>query len=303
MSDSLRTRLSKWLGIAILVLAFLVWTVVHDDTEKVLFGAALFLGGVFLKFFIEYLRTRDRVRAQRNRNSSARRIASDLRSGAVSTDYVLFLRPFRGTNILFSTLDRLGADKEPTSFDFEMYATAQFEKLNFPVICAGASSNNDGAGSLEFDEGRWKSEVLMLMRAAKIIIAVPSMSPGSWWEIETIVREGLLPKCAFVQPPSSDNIELVNDLPSVADLFAPENEFASHSGQDFKKQIRTKMALDWTAIQRSCQELGFEIPGYHPWGQLFRIVPTEGIRSIKPQLLRPIFRGNRFADAVLILFE
>lgn len=165
-----------------------------------------------------------------------------------------------------------------------MYATASFEKQNLAFICVGSSSQNDGGGSVEVDDSMWKTEVLRLMRGARIIIVVPSPSPGSWWELQTIVRERILSKCAFVQPPSSDRL-----LPDTDD--------------ELLKDCRNRIAAEWTEVMQSCQTIGIDIPHYDPWGQLFRITPDRGMLAISPFLLRNIFRGNRFAEAVLILFE
>ena len=50
----------------------------------------------------------------------------------------------------------------------------------------------------------WHQEVLDLVHASRLIFVIVSATDGLLWEIDTLVRMGLLPKVIFVFPPAED---------------------------------------------------------------------------------------------------
>lgn len=110
--------------------------------------------------------------------------------------FFLYLRPFKVTN---NQLYGLFLFDPTIKTDFE-------EKLtNFLIdkgllIGLGTQFEAIGAGRVNTTEEEWREQILKCMKAASCIFLIPSHQPGTFWEIEQIVKLNFLSKTIFITP-------------------------------------------------------------------------------------------------------
>lgn len=197
---------------------------------------------------------------QRRNDSIAAGIMQSLRTdpGRPHSDFFLYLRAFETTgrlNIpLYLRLQQFGASAgRLLTNDVESYVSGAIRRVA-PLIALGRPGEVDGAGRILSKDERWMTDILLLLKACKAILMVPSDRPGTLWEIEAIRREGLLSKCVFMMPPRSKK-----------------------GGLDTHER--------WESARRGMAELGLEAPEYQDTGMLFVLAPNGKVAEVEPILL------------------
>lgn len=68
---------------------------------------------------------------------------------------------------------------------------ARYLKTVGPFVAIGRPGEllrPGGAARRYFDQSRWQQEVVRLVREAALIVIQPDISPGVWWEVETVLK-------------------------------------------------------------------------------------------------------------------
>ncbi|MEO0883768.1 MAG: hypothetical protein AAFY34_13710 [Pseudomonadota bacterium] len=148
---------------------------------------------------------------QRRRDLAAENIWTMLRDGsAPDNPFVLYLRPFSSTDAISET--KVSAIPVQTSggrqliigtdnLEFE----TQIEQAVRPIgtlVGLGDPLEHEGAGRIRLHDDIWQDAVRKLMHEATLIILLPSPDGGTRWEVETLLRSGLLQKAIIVDPPN-----------------------------------------------------------------------------------------------------
>jgi len=142
-------------------------------------------------------------------------LESDGGSEKAKPPFLLYLRPFWSTGnfVEYSDVDMTDPFLGFSNIDFELEEQIRKGLLPFGAMVAlGAPGEHFGAGRLPVEEDRWKEKILLLMKHARWIIAVPSGRPGTLWELERIFEHGVQTKTIFVMPPSAGRRKAKRDV-------------------------------------------------------------------------------------------
>lgn len=171
--------------------------------------------------------------------------------------FYLYLRAFETTGRLraplFVRLRRLSlAAHRGVTDDIESYV-GQAVRSIAPLIALGRPGEAVGAGRIQTADATWQADIDLLIQRAQAVLLVPSERPGTRWEIEKLLREGLLPKVVFVMPPRS-----------------------AEGGYDTQAR--------WEVARTSLASLGVELPPYDPDGLLFELSAQGRLLQAEPLL-------------------
>lgn len=201
-----------FVGFLVLLFCYVFFDV-FSGWSVVVATVGLFVG--LLVWPYRWQRRRMRI-VQKNREQVASSILAEVIDDSVSSEYVLFLRPFITTSALgiglqlqrtgqintgrVRSADRQNLPAELSHGDLETLLADVFWPP--PFIGLGQPGEHFGVARLPSDEQEWQSLVSKLMDQAAAIIVVPSHRPGTRWELEQLVDRRLLRKCLFfVEPP------------------------------------------------------------------------------------------------------
>lgn len=154
---------------------------------------------------------------QQSRDKLAHEIFEKLQKDEECGSFYLYLRSFESTGQL--------ALKQPTQFipshisdnpeipisDLSKDMDTEFETIfsnsiwgETPFIALGEPGEHVGAGRMPTSESDWNELIVKAINRTKGIIIVPSITQGTLWEIQHIIRNRLLHKTIFVMLPHED---------------------------------------------------------------------------------------------------
>jgi hypothetical protein len=224
---------------------------------------------------------RDDVRqAQRLRGAEATRLTGRVLAGEHVEPFVLYLRPF-------ATANRLPALPWPrhnevlggtsVHLDVETLLARAFRDT-MPVIALGPGDEMlDSSGRAVVTNENWREAVQALARQAGFITMVPLPTPSTMWELEWLMRSGLLDKVLFVMP----------ETPFTTPRGIPP---AQHDDRVFDVGVRRfepaqhdlDLPMAWSEILRRGRELGLEFPPLAAVGALYTMTPAGTLKDIVP---------------------
>jgi hypothetical protein len=136
---------------------------------------------------------------QRRRDSFARELFVNLKTGEPVRDFALYLRPFSTDH---STRLDLDFEQEKFSTSIEGFI-AEALQHEYPVVSLGEPTGFDRPGTMNPGDADWRTAFELLAKHAKLIVVIPLLKEGTFWEILTIRESGYLAKTLFVVPPTN----------------------------------------------------------------------------------------------------
>jgi hypothetical protein len=189
---------------------------------------------------------------QVRRDDFASIIFDQVQAGKVEK-FAVFLRPFYITGKLKVQFMIASGPNSYQTYVYELEETIikAFKKM-MPIVALGKPGEVQGVGRILVDEDAWRVSASELMRAATLIICIPSSHPGTIWELDEIINNKFLPKVVFLMPPD----------PSDPDKwFSPKWK---------------KMLDDWNIAASYMKTHGIVVPNYRKDGLLFAVRPEIG---------------------------
>ncbi|MDT7789017.1 MAG: hypothetical protein QOF58_7436, partial [Pseudonocardiales bacterium] len=188
-------RMSPWLASAVATVSYL--------------GLSVYIGAAHV--YYHDVRGREQLRIQHRRDAWAEQALTDLRHGRESRGHSVWLRSFQSTGrvrvIAKSKYVKLkGEDVEKGGLhiylgDFETMLAEAVEHVA-PLIALGESGEQIGAGRVRTREEDWREVFTLLTASAHTIYLMPSLRPGTQWELDQVLTTpDLLRRCVFVLPP------------------------------------------------------------------------------------------------------
>lgn len=225
------------------VLAFVGVTVVGTLVSAGVAG----LGGWFSRAH------KRREQAKRDKRAATIMDACATNKGNIA-DFSVYLRSFEITGRMpfeGSMMGPMDARAEhDKAMDFETSLAAAVEK-DVPLVALGKPGEQLGAGRILSDEEHWKTKLETLVKAATLIFVIPSVRPGTLWEIDWIIENRALRKTLWIQPPMRGG--WMDGLLGLGRT----------GGVDWK--------LAWEPIAAKLLERGISAPAYQKNGAIFTI--------------------------------
>jgi len=179
-----------------------------DVLGMVAFVLGLGLAYGFVVTIKESIRTAINRPEQRQRETEAEALLSEVRSGNTTKVFWLYLRSFQSDNLSVDW-DRAvtGFTRTPT-FDAELTVDELLmrglRERYGPALCVGRKGFLLGAARVESTDELWRSDVALLAKHASLIVLMPWDSDSVLEEFATIVSApSLRRKAVFFMPPFS----------------------------------------------------------------------------------------------------
>ena len=122
------------------------------------------------------------------------------------------------------------------------------------LVALGRTSKNVGPGMISVPDLQWQTTFSSLAERSQSILMIPSLEPGIFWELESLMKNGGYSKCVFVQPP----------------------------GVGLKS---------WQKVVEAVAKAGLTLPPYETRGQLF-ILNADGMFATRAALDKVIWSGQ-----------
>lgn len=142
---------------------------------------------------------------QTKRDKRAAEIMRECTAGSAQ-DFSLYLRAFETTarmpyeaGFSVSAVDLRQADDAETDLETGL---AEAVEGDIPLVALGKPGEHHGAGRILTSDDRWQSDLALLADKATILFMVPSVRPGTLWEVDRIISDRLLHKTIWFQPPT-----------------------------------------------------------------------------------------------------
>ncbi len=159
------------------------------------------LGAIIIDFFQKLLR-------KKGRDIRAKGIWAELKLGN-NTSYSLFLRPFNSDNKILVEKNVSAIDSIYTidyNYNIETLIAKAVE-YKYPLIGLGKKGGFDGGGKITSSNNSWKRDFVMLIENCEKVFIIPSMNPGTLYELNYIFDRELLWKTIFILPPLRRNVK------------------------------------------------------------------------------------------------
>jgi hypothetical protein len=122
--------------------------------------------------------------------------------------FALLLRPFSIEGRLqeqqTTMIKNLGIPDAPHYLDFESFLANVIDPLAmFITLKSSEAASILGAARITSGD-TWKEDIKKLGSLAKMIVVIPSYSPGILWEIDWLRNSSMLKKSIFVMPPNPE---------------------------------------------------------------------------------------------------
>jgi hypothetical protein len=184
-------------------------------------------------------RREEQVKVQRLRDRLAQALSSQFAIGGFPkgvSGFCLYLRPFTSTgqlpvctresSITYKYPAVIGKERTEDKQDHAdletLLAMAMGSKT--PLIALGMPGEQVGAGRIETTERNWKTEFQRLASKATAILVLPSIQPGTLWELHQILEdERLFLKTGFLIPPCLGSDELQKNAKKAIQQLAGVN--------------------------------------------------------------------------------
>ncbi|MET9634469.1 hypothetical protein ABZX92_44145 [Lentzea sp. NPDC006480] len=172
-------------------------------------GLSVYVGVAYV--YYHDVRGREQLRIQVRRDERAERVLADLRGGRESRGHSVWLRSFQSTGrvrviarskyVKLKNEDVSKGGLHVYLGDFETMLAEAVEHVA-PLIALGESGEQIGAGRVRTREEDWREVFTLLTTSAHTIYLMPSLRPGTQWELDQVLMTpDLLRRCVFVLPP------------------------------------------------------------------------------------------------------
>ncbi len=141
-----------------------------------------------------------RIYQQRVDDLSAQSLHDDLLTDAMTSpqDFILYLRPFDSTGQVTSVI-KSGKNSSKT-YELETQFGLAAKSVS-PFVGLGESMEHYGAGRIAVSDDAWKASIEAMLPQARLLIVLPVTNPGTLWEVERILDQGLLHKTLWINVP------------------------------------------------------------------------------------------------------
>ncbi len=237
-------------GLAVMLAKF-PWEAIGELYEEAItIAAVLVFSSVCAGAAARTLSRRHKKREQAKRDARAAGIMKGLREETVP-DFALYLRafettakmPYEAENFGPALDGRVGEDAE---LDFET-AIAEAVESAAPLVALGQPGEHIGAGRILTTDDQWQADLALLAGKALVLFMLPSLRPGTLWEIDRVIAERWLEKTIWLQPPM-------------------RRGWLRKLGGD-----ELDWAAVWNPIAAHMRARGIEFPDYDPKGCIFTI--------------------------------
>lgn len=75
-----------------------------------------------------------------------------------------------------------------------------------PLVCLGAPLEHRGAGRAKVADAAWQDAVRLFCEKAELIILAPSERPGTRWEVDYVLENGLMDRCVIINLPDQEKL-------------------------------------------------------------------------------------------------
>ncbi|MEZ5961274.1 MAG: hypothetical protein R3C30_12735 [Hyphomonadaceae bacterium] len=187
---------------------------------------------------------------QSRRDALAASILERLKNGETVESFALYLRPFAIDHATRLDLD-FEHERFSTSLEGLVYEALQHE---YPIISLGVPMGFDRSGTVSPGDAGWRDAFGLLVTHAKLILVVPLLKEGTFWEILTIKEQDHLSKTVFLVPPSAA----------------------------IRKLASEGVARAFEVSRRGLHSRGIAFPEFGRGGGLFRVDEHERCRTAVP---------------------
>ena len=187
------------------------------DYIYILAGASIVLGGGITVFGMFHSKFRQYL-LQRKRDKKAGKMFNRLLKNQETSPFSLFLRPFYLDGQLYSLRASpprytIFLPQPWTSFHRRIETLISMATHTFGEFLAmGTREQRSNRPGMIISQKDWQAEITLLAQKAQMITLIPSIRPGTLWEIDMLKEEGLLDKTVFFMPPYSE-VKLTSQVP------------------------------------------------------------------------------------------
>jgi len=145
---------------------------------------------------------------------------------AAARDAALSLVPFNDVAKVLLTLREADGSKdlEPAR-ELELALAKSVQRFG-PLICLGLPLEHRGAGRAQVSDDAWQEAVRLMCAKADIIILAPSERPGTRWEVDYVLENGLIDRCVVINLP--DREKLLRNADKRAEWEGIREKFLRH---------------------------------------------------------------------------
>ncbi len=273
-----RSRIIAWmlrLGAVVSIglgTGFAVWGAGRPDlpgwATLLAFTGALAVGLLTAQACIDGARLAD----QHRRDLVAADLFHAIRTGRPVPPFILYLRPFASTDAIAHQHIRaipvgqtgLVVDADRLEFEGEIEAAL---RGTAPLVALGRPLEHIGAGRIAVPDSHWKAAIEALMRAAALILLLPSPRTGTLWEIDQLIAGGHLARTLILDPPDHGSTRA--DYDPEAEWRAMQTAFARR-GYGLPDDSRTGLVLRFHPGRAAPEQVRHGLDGTHALGAIVR---------------------------------
>jgi hypothetical protein len=216
----------------------------------------------FEKFTADDMRGGWDFGGQERRDQAAHVILAHARSGADDLSACLYLRPFESVNRMPAQVASPSPESTASYVDFEQILRKAVETLDRASLYTSplhlvALGEYDaaifGAGLAQASEAEWRECFAALTRAVRLIVMVPSVRPGTLWELSQLVGMKAWGKTLFVMPESL-----------------------------YSREAQVEAERLWQQVTVAARDLGVALPAYDKNGAIFRLSADGSVLGTRP---------------------
>ena len=267
----------KVLGVGLLMLAALIF--LRRETGKrmgpVSISSGAILGTIFYTLnwnpwavipigtlWLLLIANPERKALQKKQEARAKTIHDAVLNGKDAPRFVLFLRSFGSDGTLMTQSTQSIGQKH----DFEEILALAIERDGMSLVAAGKPGEEVGAARVKLSEEDWRQDVTCLIRKAAIVFLLPNQNPGTWWEIEFIVKDHYLFKTVFIMPETI----IVDERPGGGAIASSPDELEGRIPEDWREAGHTRPHRRlWEETREAVARCyGVHLPEYDPGGAL-----------------------------------
>jgi hypothetical protein len=216
----------------------------------------------FEKFTADDMRGGWDFGGQERRDQAARMILAYARGGDDDLPACLYLRPFESVNRMVAQVAGLSLESTASYLDFEQILRKAVESLDRASVYSRplhlvALGEYDaaifGAGLAQSGEAEWRESFAALTRAVRLIVMVPSVRPGTLWELSQLADKKAWGKTLLVMPESV-----------------------------YSREAQVEAARLWQQVTAAARDLGVALPAYDKNGAIFRLSGDGTVLGTRP---------------------
>jgi len=266
----------EFLGIGLLMLAVLIFLrEIGTRMGPVSISSGAILGVIFYTLdwnpwvgiplgtlWLLLIANPERNALQKKQEERAKTIHDAVLNGEDAPRFALFLRSFDSQATLMTQDTQSIGQKH----DFEEVLALAIERDGMSLVAAGIPGEEVGAARVELSEEGWRQDVTCLIRKAAIVFLLPNQNPGTWWEIELIVKDLYLFKTVFIMPETI----LKYTRPGGGAIALSLDELEGKIPEDWREAGHTRPHRRlWEETREAMARcFGVHLPEYDPGGAL-----------------------------------